>query len=176
MSDSARSGYIRGENNQPVGPLQPRWKSSSLWLAGRLAAKTICWREGMTQWLPICRSNRLRQRLRRQVHIASIRGRHDRATQTIGMAWLGNRRRLAFAFRIDRERSLMLNLRELYRPGQSRRSRVAESPASLRRRQWRISAAPSRSSGGKVSSEESIRAFTPPGNGGEQQRKADKEA
>ena len=46
--------YVRGEGNQPAGPFSSEELLES-WRAGRLHADTICWREGMTQWLPLGR-------------------------------------------------------------------------------------------------------------------------
>ena len=52
MSDQSHSWYIRGEGNQPAGPF-PSEELIQSWRAGRLDANTICWREGMSQWLPM---------------------------------------------------------------------------------------------------------------------------
>ena len=46
------SWYIRGEHNQPAGPFTAE-QIIQFWRAGRLDANTICWREGMSQWLPL---------------------------------------------------------------------------------------------------------------------------
>jgi prepilin-type processing-associated H-X9-DG protein len=50
--DQPRCWYIRGEGNQPAGPSTAQQLIQS-WQAGRLSAATVCWREGMSQWLPL---------------------------------------------------------------------------------------------------------------------------
>ena len=52
MSDKSQSWYIRGEANQPAGPYTAEQLIAS-WRAGRVDAITICWREGMPEWLPL---------------------------------------------------------------------------------------------------------------------------
>ncbi len=52
MSTQSGPWYIRGEGNQPAGPFTADQLIQS-WRAGRLDANTICWREGMSQWLPL---------------------------------------------------------------------------------------------------------------------------
>ncbi len=52
MSTQFGSWYLRGDGNQPAGPFTAEALIQS-WRAGRLEASTICWREGMTQWLPL---------------------------------------------------------------------------------------------------------------------------
>ena len=52
MNDASRCWYIRGEGNQPAGPFVAEQLIQS-WRAGRLDANTICWCEGMSQWLPL---------------------------------------------------------------------------------------------------------------------------
>ena len=50
VSTPSGSWYIRGEGNRPAGPFTADELIQS-WRAGRLDANTICWREGMPQWL-----------------------------------------------------------------------------------------------------------------------------
>ena len=52
MSDQSYSWYVRGEGNQPTGPFTTEELIESL-RSGRLDANTICWREGLAQWLPM---------------------------------------------------------------------------------------------------------------------------
>ena len=52
MSEQSHFWYVRGEGNQPAGPFTAEVIIES-WQAGRLNANTICWREGMSQWLPL---------------------------------------------------------------------------------------------------------------------------
>jgi hypothetical protein len=52
MGEQSHSWYVRGEGNRPAGPFTAEQILQS-WQAGRLDAKTICWREGMSQWLPL---------------------------------------------------------------------------------------------------------------------------
>ena len=52
MGEQATSWYIPGEGKQPAGPFTAEQLIQS-WRAGRLDASTICWREGMSQWLPL---------------------------------------------------------------------------------------------------------------------------
>ena len=52
MSTQSGSWYIRGEGNRPTGPFTAEELIQSC-RAGRLDASTICWREGMPQWLPL---------------------------------------------------------------------------------------------------------------------------
>ena len=44
--------YIQGDGGQPAGPFNTEQIIQS-WKAGRLTANTVCWREGMTNWLPL---------------------------------------------------------------------------------------------------------------------------
>lgn len=46
------SWYIPGEGNQPAGPFTAEQIIQAL-QTERLAPTTICWREGMSQWLPL---------------------------------------------------------------------------------------------------------------------------
>ncbi len=52
MGTQSGSWYLRGDGNQPAGPFTAEQLIQS-WRAGRLEASTICWREGMSQWLPL---------------------------------------------------------------------------------------------------------------------------
>ena len=52
MSDQSHSWYVRGKGNQPTGPF-PSEQLIQSWRAGRLDPNTICWCEGMAQWLPM---------------------------------------------------------------------------------------------------------------------------
>ena len=52
MSDSSSSWYVAGEGKQPVGPFTAEQIIESCRL-GKLSDKTPCWREGMTQWVPL---------------------------------------------------------------------------------------------------------------------------
>ena len=52
MGDKVASWYIPGEGNQPAGPFTAEQLFQS-WRAGKLSDTTKCWREGMTQWLPL---------------------------------------------------------------------------------------------------------------------------
>lgn len=52
MSTQSASWYVRGEGNRPAGPYSTEELIESR-RAGRLDANTICWCEGMTQWLPL---------------------------------------------------------------------------------------------------------------------------
>ena len=52
MSTSSPSWYIPGEEKQPAGPFTAEQLFQS-WRAGTLSDTTMCWREGMAQWLPL---------------------------------------------------------------------------------------------------------------------------
>ena len=52
MSSQSHSWYVRGDGNQPAGPFTAEELTQSC-QAGRLDANTVCWREGMSQWLPM---------------------------------------------------------------------------------------------------------------------------
>ena len=52
MTTDSPSWYIPGEARRPTGPFTAEQLIQS-WRAGRISDKTMCWREGMTQWLPL---------------------------------------------------------------------------------------------------------------------------
>ncbi len=52
LDKQATSWYIPGEGRKPVGPFTAEQLIQS-WRAGKISDKTMCWREGMTQWLPL---------------------------------------------------------------------------------------------------------------------------
>lgn len=52
MSSRSSLWYIPGKDRQPVGPFTAEQIIHS-WRAGRLNPNTLCWREGMSQWLPL---------------------------------------------------------------------------------------------------------------------------
>jgi hypothetical protein len=52
MSNQSHSWYVPGEGSQPAGPFTSEELIQS-WRAGKISDKTMCWREGMTQWLPL---------------------------------------------------------------------------------------------------------------------------
>jgi hypothetical protein len=52
MGTPAASWYIPGEGNQPAGPFTAEQLFQS-WRTGKLSDTSKCWREGMTQWLPL---------------------------------------------------------------------------------------------------------------------------
>ena len=52
MGNQSASWYIPGEEEQPTGPFTAEQLFQS-WQAGKLSDTTMCWREGMTQWLPL---------------------------------------------------------------------------------------------------------------------------
>jgi hypothetical protein len=54
MTDQIASWYVRGKDNQPAGPFTAEELIKRLQV-GKLDARTVCWREGMSQWLPLKR-------------------------------------------------------------------------------------------------------------------------
>lgn len=52
MASQSPSWYIVGESQNPVGPFTAEQLANS-WREGRIGEKTMCWREGMTEWLPL---------------------------------------------------------------------------------------------------------------------------
>lgn len=52
MTDDSASWYIPGEGGKPVGPFTAEELTQS-WRAGTINERTMCWREGMGQWLPL---------------------------------------------------------------------------------------------------------------------------
>jgi len=52
MSTDSPSWYIPGKGKEPAGPFTAEQLLQS-WRSGTLDANTICWREGMDQWLPL---------------------------------------------------------------------------------------------------------------------------
>ncbi len=52
MGEQRSSWYVRGKGNQPTGPFTAEELIQSV-RAGRLDPNTICWCEGMSQWLPL---------------------------------------------------------------------------------------------------------------------------
>ena len=52
MTTGASCWYIPGDGQQPAGPFTAEEIIQS-WRAGRVDGNTICWREGMPQWLPL---------------------------------------------------------------------------------------------------------------------------
>ncbi len=73
MSIQSSEWYIRGEDDQPTGPFTAEELVQSL-QAGRLDANTICWREGMPQWLPIGEVEPFATALRRATQDTAARG------------------------------------------------------------------------------------------------------
>ncbi len=54
MSSNPPSWYIPGEGQKPAGPFTAEQIIES-WRAGGISEKTMCWQEGMPQWLPLIR-------------------------------------------------------------------------------------------------------------------------
>ena len=52
MDTGGSCWYIGGEGNQPAGPFSAEQIIES-WCAGSVDANTVCWREGMAEWLPL---------------------------------------------------------------------------------------------------------------------------
>ena len=52
MNNGRPSWYVPGKGKEPAGPFTAEQLIES-WKAGRLGANTVCWREGMSQWLPL---------------------------------------------------------------------------------------------------------------------------
>ena len=52
MNTTTSSWYIRGEGNKPLGPFAAE-KLIESWHTRRLDPNTLCWQEGMAQWLPL---------------------------------------------------------------------------------------------------------------------------
>ncbi|MEN6405345.1 MAG: GYF domain-containing protein [Thermoguttaceae bacterium] len=52
MAANSPGWYIPGEGKQPAGPLTTE-QVLNLWRAKRIAPDTLCWREGMSAWLPL---------------------------------------------------------------------------------------------------------------------------
>jgi hypothetical protein len=52
MNTASSVWYIRGEGNKPRGPFAPEQLIES-WHTRRLDPSTLCWREGMAEWLPL---------------------------------------------------------------------------------------------------------------------------
>jgi GYF domain 2 len=52
MSTNSPSWYVPGEGRRPVGPLTAEQLIES-WRAGRISDRTVCWREGMSDWRPL---------------------------------------------------------------------------------------------------------------------------
>lgn len=52
MSTTKAAWYLPGEGNKPLGPFTSDNIIQSL-KAGKLGEKTLCWREGMSEWLPL---------------------------------------------------------------------------------------------------------------------------
>ncbi len=63
MSEQSRCWYIPREGSQPAGPFSAEQIIQS-WRAGRVDANTICWREGMPQWLPLSQVEPFASRVR----------------------------------------------------------------------------------------------------------------
>ncbi len=52
MTDQSQSWYVAGKGGEPTGPFTADDLIRS-WQAGRLDPNTLCWCEGMPQWLPL---------------------------------------------------------------------------------------------------------------------------
>ena len=52
MSTHSSSWFIPGKGKQPAGPFTAE-QIIQWWKIGRLDENTICWQEGMSQWLPL---------------------------------------------------------------------------------------------------------------------------
>jgi hypothetical protein len=52
MGEQRSSWYVRGKGNQPTGPFTAEELLQSV-RAGQLDPNTICWREGMSQWIAL---------------------------------------------------------------------------------------------------------------------------
>jgi HEAT repeat protein len=52
MTTDSPSWYIPGEGKQPAGPFTAEQLIQS-WRAGKISDKTMCWQDGMPQWLPL---------------------------------------------------------------------------------------------------------------------------
>ena len=72
MSVSNPSWYIPGEGNTPRGPSHCQQLIQSC-QAGQLDSSTLCWREGMPQWLPLKRVPPFDQSLRRDAGHGALR-------------------------------------------------------------------------------------------------------
>ena len=52
MNTASSAWYIRGEGNKPLGPFATE-KLIESWHTRRLDPNTLCWQEGMANWLPL---------------------------------------------------------------------------------------------------------------------------
>ena len=52
MSDPTHSWYVAAGGDRPLGPLTETQVRESL-LSGNFSQTTLCWREGMSQWLAV---------------------------------------------------------------------------------------------------------------------------
>ena len=64
MSSTFPSWYVAGEGQQPLGPFAAEQLLQS-WRAGKLSNTTMCWREGMAQWLPLAQVEPFASAIRR---------------------------------------------------------------------------------------------------------------
>jgi len=72
MSTASSTWYIRGEGNKPLGPLAPEQLVES-WHTGGLDPRTLCWREGMGQWLPLAEVEPFASIMRAERRFARLR-------------------------------------------------------------------------------------------------------
>jgi len=55
MSAESHSWYVRGEGNQPAGPFTAEELIESV-RSGQRSVETVCWREGLAEWLPLAQA------------------------------------------------------------------------------------------------------------------------
>lgn len=80
MNTDVAAWYLAGDGGQPVGPFPAEELIASVG-AGRIAANTLCWREGLSGWLPLeqlepfaSAFNRTRAGARRRVVVYALGG------------------------------------------------------------------------------------------------------
>ena len=52
MDENDAAWFLPGESNQPAGPFTAE-QVLDAWHAGKIAETTLCWREGLADWLPL---------------------------------------------------------------------------------------------------------------------------
>jgi tetratricopeptide (TPR) repeat protein len=69
---SSYTWYVQGNDGQPAGPFNTEQIIES-WKVGRLTANTVCWHEGMANWLPLWQVEPFASTMREERRSARLR-------------------------------------------------------------------------------------------------------
>jgi hypothetical protein len=88
MTTNSASWYVPGEGKQPAGPFTAEQLVQS-WRAGKISDRTMCWREGMAQWLPLVQAEPFASTIRSASVSSKAAAKAVKPSTAMPWAWIG---------------------------------------------------------------------------------------